>query len=185
MKLNLLFVGTALCLLPAVSNAQGNSPAVEVQNDGDLKMESPEGTLKVDNDGDAKLKFKDGRKLKVDADGDIKKKPRKAWERAEAAEMKGPPAWAPAHGYRSDRHVYFPDYYTFYDPNRGYVYWQEDRWVTSRTLPVFMHGVDLNGARMNILDDVELSAKPEVEFRLWRERYPAENDNTAIPRPRD
>lgn len=85
----------------------------------------------------------------------------------------GPPPWAPAHGYRAKHHVYFQDYYTFYDPYRdGYVYWQEDDWVFSRSVPTFMANVDLGRARVQLMADVPLSKHPEYYFDRYAERYP-------------
>lgn len=85
----------------------------------------------------------------------------------------GPPPWAPAHGYRAKHHVYFRDYYTFYDPYRdGYVYWYEDDWVFSRSVPSFMADVDLGSARIQLMGDIPLSRRPEYYFDRYAGRYP-------------
>src|SRR5690606_20180022 len=74
----------------------------------------------------------------------------------------GPPSWAPAHGYRAKSHVYFRDYYTFYDPYRGgYVYRHNNGWRFSRSVPAFLVNVDLGRARVQYLTDVPLNQRPE------------------------
>jgi hypothetical protein len=98
----------------------------------------------------------------------------------------GPPAWAPAHGYRAKQHVYFPDYYTFYDPNRnGYVYWGGNGWQFSPSTPGFLNGVNLGAARMQLMNDVPLATRPEVYYDRYSSTYPARavNINVNIPRP--
>src|SRR5438477_356004 len=69
---------------------------------------------------------------------------------------KATPAWAAAHQYHNDHDVYFPDYYTFYDPQRGYIYYKEGHWVNTTTVPTYMRSVDMNKARVQIIqEDVE------------------------------
>ena len=95
----------------------------------------------------------------------------------------GPPPWAPAHGYRAKQHVYFPDYYTYYDPTRGYVYWNEGSWVVSRTVPSFLLNVDLGKARIQVLGDIGLSVHPELNYLEYQRLYPARGVeiNVQIP----
>lgn len=95
----------------------------------------------------------------------------------------GPPPWAPAHGYRARHHVYFRDYHTFYDPYRGgYVYWQDNRWIFSPRLPVFMANVDLGRARIQVMTGIPLSRHPEVYYGQYARRYPG-SINIRIPAP--
>jgi hypothetical protein len=49
----------------------------------------------------------------------------------------GPPAWAPAHGYKAQtRYVYFPAASVYFDLHLGmYAYMDNGSWVTVRTLP--------------------------------------------------
>lgn len=49
----------------------------------------------------------------------------------------GPPAWAPAHGYRAHtRQIYFPRYNFYYDIQRdSYIYFDNGNWVVSINLP--------------------------------------------------
>src|ERR1051325_6343003 len=59
----------------------------------------------------------------------------------------GPPPWAPANGYRK-RHIYFPDYKTYYDNTKG-VYISMNTsgtWVTTVDIPLSMKNVDLKVA---------------------------------------
>lgn len=88
----------------------------------------------------------------------------------------GPPAWAPAHGYRAKNHVYFRDYQTFYDPYReGYVYRRNDKWVFSRSVPTFLVGVNLGSARMNIITDIPVNRRPEQYYSRYANRYPRDS----------
>jgi hypothetical protein len=170
-----------LGMLPYIGQAQGTAvPKVVHDKDGDVKMISPDGKVKVDKDGDAKMKMDNGRKVKVDKDGNVKMKPKRM---NDEVVVDGPPDWAPAHGYRRDRHVYFQDYYTFYDPNRGYVYWQGDRWVNSPTVPVFLDRVDLGKARIQVLNDLDLSVRPEERYQTYQQLYPAERVEVTVPVP--
>ena len=85
----------------------------------------------------------------------------------------GPPHWAPAHGYRAKHHVYFRDYYTFYDPYRdGYVYRHNNGWRFSRSVPAFLVNVDLGRARVQYLTDVPLNQRPERFHSRYSKRYP-------------
>lgn len=94
------------------------------------------------------------------------------------------PGWGKKHGYQNNYHVYFPDYYTFYDPARGYVYWNNNYWVTSQSLPSFLTSVDLGRARIQILTNEPLSAHPEVRYHTYIGQYPARNIGISIPIPR-
>jgi len=94
-----------------------------------------------------------------------------------------PPRWASNCGYGGYNHVYFPDYYTFYDPYRGgYVYWQ-DRWCFSRTVPAFMARVDLGRARRQVMEDVALESRPEEYYNSCARSYPARSISVEIPIP--
>lgn len=58
---------------------------------------------------------------------------------------KGPPPWAPAHGYRAKtRHVYFPQYNFYFDLQRGvYIYLSGGTWQVAVNLPSTYAGVNL------------------------------------------
>jgi hypothetical protein len=58
---------------------------------------------------------------------------------------KGPPPWAPAHGYRAKtRHIYFPQYNFYFDLQRGvYIYLSGTNWQVGVSLPSAFAGVDL------------------------------------------
>lgn len=85
----------------------------------------------------------------------------------------GPPHWAQAHKYHSKHHVYFRDYYTFYDPYRGgYVYRQSNGWHFSRSIPTFLINVDLGRARVQFIDDIPLNQHPERYYSRYSKRYP-------------
>lgn len=89
---------------------------------------------------------------------------------------KGPPHWAPAHGYRAKHHVYFRDYYTFYDPYRdGYIYRYNNGWRFSRSVPAFLVNVDLGRARVQFLTDIPLSQHPERYYSRYSKRYPRDS----------
>ena len=51
--------------------------------------------------------------------------------------QKGPPPWAPAHGYRAKhRYLYFPECPAYYDTDRSvYFYIEGGNWVVSVSLP--------------------------------------------------
>ena len=61
---------------------------------------------------------------------------------------KGPPSWAPAHGYRTKtKHVYFPDNNFYFDVQKGvYIYFSGDKWQVGVKLPSLYAGIDLKGA---------------------------------------
>jgi hypothetical protein len=94
------------------------------------------------------------------------------------------PSWSTTHRYTGDRHVFFPDYNTFYDPNRGYVYWKGSAWTTSTVVPTYMSKVDLNKARIQILED-EITVMPETRYRVYHEKYPAQKVEVVVPVPND
>lgn len=92
---------------------------------------------------------------------------------AKEHKRKGPPAWAPAHGYRAKNHVYFRDYHTFYDPYRdGYVYRRNNKWIFSRNVPTFLVGVNLGSARINLIQDIPVNTRPEQYYSRYSSQYP-------------
>ncbi|HYD22550.1 MAG TPA: hypothetical protein VEB40_13805 [Flavipsychrobacter sp.] len=92
------------------------------------------------------------------------------------------PSWAPT-GYSADHHVYFPDYYTFYDPRRGYVTWEKDSWVASPTMPLFLSNEDLSKARIQILNDISIDKRPELSYPRYMKMYPARPGSKEILAP--
>ena len=70
---------------------------------------------------------------------------------------KGPPPWAPAHGYRAKtRHVYFPDQNFYYDVQKSvYIYLSGDKWQVGVKLPSFYAEIDL-----------KVAAKVELELDM-------------------
>ena len=95
------------------------------------------------------------------------------------------PAWASAQNYDATSHVYFPDYYSFYDPNRGgYVFWEKGKWSFSPSVPPFLANVDLSKSRVQILKGLSLDLHPEENYPYYMEMYPPdENNNTKVPVP--
>ena len=59
---------------------------------------------------------------------------------------KGPPSWAPAHGYRANtRHIYFPEQNIYYDVQKSlYISLSGDKWQVSVNLPSIFSGIDMN-----------------------------------------
>jgi len=93
------------------------------------------------------------------------------------------PSWGQAHNYQNDKYVYFPDYYTFYSPGRGYTYWNNGNWMTSQNLPSNMSIIDMNNARTQTLD-VPLNTFPERNINTYMNQYPAQPVNgTVLPAP--
>jgi len=54
---------------------------------------------------------------------------------------KGPPPWAPAHGYRAKyQYRYYPSSYVYYDTGRGlYFYYEGGDWRVGVSLPSHIH----------------------------------------------
>lgn len=98
---------------------------------------------------------------------------------------RGPvPGWARPHNYNFQRHVYFPDYYTYYDPYRGgYTYWYNNSWMFSQTLPQFLMGVDLGRARIQMIGDIPVTTGPERYYQRYARRYPPTIQIRIAPRP--
>ena len=67
---------------------------------------------------------------------------------------KGPPAWAPAHGYRENtRHIYFPDQNVYFDLQKTvYISLSGNNWQIEANLPAVFSGVDLSIAATIELD---------------------------------
>lgn len=61
---------------------------------------------------------------------------------------KGPPSWAPAHGYRAKtRHIYFPDNNFYFDIQKNvYIYLSGDQWQVNIKLPSLFASISLKGA---------------------------------------
>ncbi|MDR3680418.1 MAG: hypothetical protein P4L41_10670 [Flavipsychrobacter sp.] len=87
------------------------------------------------------------------------------------------PPWAAAHKYNADAHVYFPDYYTFYDPNRGgYIFWENGTWSFTPTMPAYLSNKDLDRSRVQILKNVSLDLHPETDYPRYMKLYPPRPD---------
>ena len=95
------------------------------------------------------------------------------------------PPWAAAHKYDATAHVYFPDYYTYYDPARGgYVFWNDGKYTFTPALPPFLEKVDLSKSRVQILKGLSLDLHPELNYPYYMKQYPADgNGNTMVPVP--
>src|SRR5690606_7512517 len=99
--------------------------------------------------------------------------------------IKQVPAWAHAHKFRGYNHVYFPDYQVFYDAYRGgYVYWGRNQWLFSRRVPAFMARVNLNRARIQVLNDIDFYQRPERYYSNIRPRYAPIQVNINLNGPR-
>jgi hypothetical protein len=60
----------------------------------------------------------------------------------------GPPAWAPAHGYRAKtRQVYFPEHNIYFDVKQGvYIFIEGNAWKVAAELPLSFGNIDLKGS---------------------------------------
>ena len=78
---------------------------------------------------------------------------------------KGPPSWAPAHGYRAKtRHIYFPDQNFYFDIQANkYIYLKGDAWQVSVALPSLYAGIDLKVASKV---ELELNTDSPQKFNL-------------------
>ncbi len=93
------------------------------------------------------------------------------------AQRKGPPPWAPAHGYRAKyRQIYYPQYNFYYDTYRHvYLYMGGRGWEISVNLPARYAHVDLKACRrvpLNIDSDT-----PWIYNRDHRARYGGRDDD--------
>ena len=133
------------------------------RDNGKNKKEYNKGRYDKDRDKDRKEYYKDRRK----ADDKYYKDRAKARKKyRKVAYNHNVPAWGRHHSYRGDRHVYFKEYKTYYDPRReGYVYLDGGRWLFSPSVPKFMLNVDLGRAQIQIMQDVPLTVRPEVYYR--------------------
>ncbi len=94
------------------------------------------------------------------------------------------PSWAPAHNYDAKEHVYFPDYYTYYDPVRGgYVFWKNGQWSFSPSVPPYMEKVDLSKSRVEILKGLSLDLHPEQNYPNYMKLYPPVHNYNDVPVP--
>ncbi|MCW3122050.1 MAG: hypothetical protein JWQ38_1542 [Flavipsychrobacter sp.] len=111
-------------------------------------------------------------------------KKHKAHHKTAAKPMKAPD-WAAAHHYDATAHAYFPDYYTYYDPNRGgYVYWKNGSYTFTPSLPPFMKNEDLAKSRVQILKGLSLDLHPEQNYPHYMQLYPAVGGNDGrVPVP--
>ena len=114
--------------------------------------------------------------------GQHKKHHAKAKVKKETA--KPMPDWYKAHGASKAAHVYFPDYYAFYDANRqGFVFWAHDRWEFSPSVPMYLDKVDLRKSRIKILNGLSLDLQPEQNYPNYMKMYPAQPTGEPINVP--
>lgn len=94
------------------------------------------------------------------------------------------PAWYKAHGGTATAHVYFPDYFAFYDAGRqGFVYWAQNKWVFSPTVPLYLQKIDLSKSRIKILDGLSLDLHPEINYPNYMKLYPADPKSEPLNVP--
>ena len=82
---------------------------------------------------------------------------------------KGPPPWAPAHGYRAKyKYRYYPSSHVYYDTGRGlYFYYSDGDWRVSVSLPSII--------RIDVNDFVALEMDSDKPFKYHSEvgkKYP-------------
>lgn len=82
---------------------------------------------------------------------------------------KGPPPWAPAHGYRAKyKYRYYPNHSVYYDTGRHiYFHYEGGRWRVSASLPI--------GIRLGLTDYVTLEMGTDRPYKYHRDverRYP-------------
>lgn len=79
--------------------------------------------------------------------------------------------------------AYYPDFYAFYDPARGYVYWQDSAWQVSRERPAFMKEAQKGRVRIELLHDRTIGTYPEDNFERYMKLYPPQNVTPTTPVP--
>jgi hypothetical protein len=167
MKLRFAVAAFLMICIPFFGEAQGK---------GNNGKGNKEGKGNSGNNGN------NGKKVVVKSNSSNKSY--KTYKKNKVVKVKnGPPSWAKAHGYRNNRHVYFPDYYTFYDPNRGYVYWNDGNWIATPTVPSFLTTVDLGAARIHVLTNEQLTVRPETRYNTYVGQYPGRLVGVAVPIP--
>ena len=90
-------------------------------------------------------------------------------EYSENSGGKGPPPWAPAHGYRAKhRYRYYPSAQVYYAHDRGvYFYYNDGKWRVSASLP--------GNLRVNLEDSVTLEMDADKPYEYHSDvvrRYP-------------
>ncbi|HRO42839.1 MAG TPA: hypothetical protein PL009_08395 [Flavipsychrobacter sp.] len=87
--------------------------------------------------------------------------------------------------FHSSKPVYFPDYYAFYDPARGYVFWNETThtWNESQQPPKFMMNIDMSKTRIQLIEGLHLDLRPEQNYPNYMKLYPARENDPKIPVP--
>lgn len=95
--------------------------------------------------------------------------PQERHHQARPVKRHGPPAHAPAYGYRAKHaYWYYPDSYVYFDTYRGvYFYLEDDNWRVSVSLPRYLQ-VSL-GDHVTIEMDTD---KPYTQFDYDRKKFP-------------
>ena len=94
------------------------------------------------------------------------------------------PGWFTAHGKAQPAHVYFPDYYAFYDANRqGFVFWAHNKWEFSPSVPPYLEKVDLSKSRIQLLKGLSLDLHPELNYPNYMKLYPAQPTGQPLEVP--
>jgi len=80
--------------------------------------------------------------------------------------------------------VYYPDYRTFYDPNKDqYVFWGENQWTTSPQRPSFMKDATVGKVRVQVLHDESLNDNPQDHYQEYLRQYPPQQTTPTTPVP--
>jgi len=89
------------------------------------------------------------------------------------------PAWGPV-GYDYVENYYLPDIDTYYDvPNHQYVYFDNNSWVRSRTLPARYANYNINNSYKVVVNEPRPWTRPDV-YRTKYVTYKGRHDQVII-----
>lgn len=100
---------------------------------------------------------------------------------AQNVKTKTKPKWITVQHYTMEQAVYFPDYRTFYDPGKGYYYYDNSKWISSETPPAYLNDVDLGAARMEYIE--ERTFDPVKNYMKYGKMYPVQKVYPGVPTP--
>lgn len=94
------------------------------------------------------------------------------------------PVWGPV-GYDYAEYYYIPDIDAYYDvPNRTYVYYDNSRWVTMRSLPPRYQSIDLYNVHKVVINAPSPWTHHD-QYRTQYSRYKGHHDQQAIRNSRE
>ena len=96
------------------------------------------------------------------------------------------PQWAAEKEYNPTTRAYLPDYYSYYDPERGgYVYWQNGQYSFTPATAPYAEKAEGGKSELRLSKAFSLDLHPQLDYPYYMTLYPVVQGggNSSVPVP--